>query len=134
MKLLLKTIAEKPTYTIGHLFVNDNYFCDTLEDTTRTGLKIFGKTSIPAGTYTVDWNWSNRFMRYMPELLSVPGFSGIRIHSGNTDQDTEGCILVGRNKVVGEVTNSRFYSDVLNRMIKSAYDKSEKITIEIDRI
>lgn len=118
MRLELKRIAKKPTYTIGRLYINEEYFCDTIEDTDR-GLnsymsleevkakKVKGKTAIPTDTYRVKITYSPRFKKDMPLIENVVGFDGIRIHSGNTVEDTEGCIIVGENKVVGKVINSK---------------------------
>lgn len=118
MRLELRRIAKKPTYTIGRLYINEEYFCDTIEDTDR-GLnsymsleevktkKIKGKTAIPTDTYRVKITYSPRFKKDMPLIENVVGFDGIRIHSGNTAEDTEGCIIVGENKVVGKVINSK---------------------------
>lgn len=124
MELTLKRIAKKDTYTIGKLYVDDEYFCDTLEDKDRgltsdmplediKKVKVYGQTAIPIGRYQVVMNMSTRFKKVMPLLLNVPGFDGIRIHSGNTAADTQGCILLGQNKVVGKVINSRIYTDKL---------------------
>lgn len=88
-----------PKSTIGRLFVNGEFECYTLEDRARPQeIKIPGATCIPCGTYWLAINYSKRFQRLMPELLKVPGFAGIRIHAGNTDADTEGCILVGASR------------------------------------
>lgn len=118
MRLELRRIAKKPTYTIGRLYINEEYFCDTIEDTDR-GLnsymsleevkakKVKGKTAIPTDTYRVEITYSPRFKKDMPLIENVVGFDGIRIHSGNTAEDTEGCIIVGENKVVGKVINSK---------------------------
>lgn len=124
MELTLKRIAKKDTYTIGKLYVDGEYFCDTLEDKDRgltsdmslediKKVKVYGQTAIPLGRYRVTMNMSSRFKKVMPLLLYVPGFDGIRIHSGNTAADTQGCILLGQNKVVGKVINSRIYTDKL---------------------
>lgn len=124
MELTLKRIAKKDTYTIGKLYVDGEYFCDTLEDKDRgltsdmslkdiKKIKVYGQTAIPSGRYRVTMNMSSRFKKVMPLLLNVPGFDGIRIHSGNTAADTQGCILLGQNKVVGKVINSRIYTDKL---------------------
>ena len=131
MNIELKRIAVKDTYTIGKLYIDGAYFCDTLEDKDR-GLEdnmpiekiMFLKkshiTAIPTGTYTVILNYSNRFKRIMPLVMNVKGFAGIRIHAGNTSEDTDGCILVGENKAKGQVLNSKdTYSRLLAR-IKSA--------------
>ena len=121
MNITIKRIALKDTYTIGHMYIDDVYFCDTLEDVVRPkGEKVYGKTAIPYGTYEVKWTYSPRFKRYMPLIDNVPGFAGIRIHSGNTAKDTEGCILVGQNKEVGKVLNSRGIVNKLYPIIKKA--------------
>lgn len=106
-KVEVKRMFMGSEYTIGKLYIDGAYFCDTLEDTVRTGEKVYGKTAIPAGTYKVKMTWSPRFKRYLPELLNVPNFSGVRIHSGNTATDTEGCLLLGLNKVKGRILNSK---------------------------
>lgn len=94
-------------YTIGKLYIDDNYFCDTLEDVVRSGEKVYGQTAIPAGKYKVKKTYSPRFKKKLPEILNVPGFSGVRIHSGNTAKDTEGCLLLGLNKTKGAVLCSQ---------------------------
>jgi hypothetical protein len=94
-------------------------------------IKVRGQTAIPLGTYIVKWTFSNRFQRYMPLVMDVPGFEGIRIHSGNSNADTEGCILVGENKIKGKVINSRVAVNRLYNMIQKADDSNEKITITI---
>lgn len=127
MDLLLKRIAHRDTYTIGKLFIDGVYFCDTLEDKDR-GLKqslpasvnrakkVKCATAIPTGRYQVTLKIrSQRFSQkkqyefcdgYLPRLINVPAFDGILIHIGNTNKDTEGCILVGRNTKVGKVLES----------------------------
>ena len=127
MELKLKRIARRDTYTIGHLYIDGQQFCDTIEDTDR-GLrqdlplsvnqsrKRKGITCIPSGRYQVTMGVkSHRFSQaaqykacngYLPRLLNVPAFEGVLIHIGNTARDTDGCILVGRNTVVGQVTKS----------------------------
>ena len=97
-----------PEYTIGKLYIDGAYFCDTLEDTVRPkGEKVSGTTAIPSGMYRVKKTMSPRFKKVLPEILEVEGFSGVRIHAGNTAKDTEGCILLGLNKVKGSVINSQ---------------------------
>lgn len=141
MNIILNRIAKKAKYTIGKLYINDQYFCDTLEDTDR-GLtqsmteqqikskKVYGETAIPTGTYKVIISYSNKFKKQMPLLLNVPGFAGIRIHSGNTEKDSLGCILVGKNKAVGKVLESRDTYSKLFSILQEA-DKKETIKITI---
>ena len=140
MKLTLKRIALRSTYTIGRLYVDGNYFCDTLEDTVRDlnkngkfdngEKKVYGKTAIPYGTYEIKWTYSPRFKKYTPQLMNVPSFEGIRIHSGNSSTDTEGCLLLGENKKVGMVLNSRATINKFYPLIKEACSNG-KVTIEI---
>lgn len=140
MKLTLKRIALRSTYTIGRLYVDGNYFCDTLEDTVRDlnkngkfdngEKKVYAKTAIPYGTYEIKWTYSPRFKKYTPQLMNVPSFSGIRIHAGNTSADTEGCLLLGENKKVGMVLNSRATINKFYQLIKEACSNG-KVTIEI---
>ena len=138
MKLTLIRKYKLPTYTIGKLYIDGEYFCDTLEDKDRGltddmtvsdigKIKIKNETAIPTGTYKITITYSNRFKKNMPLINDVKGFEGIRIHSGNTDKDTEGCILVGFNKVKGNVINSR---DTYNKLF-SILSKSNNITITI---
>ncbi len=133
MKLTLKRIALKDKYTIGHLYIDDKYFCDTVEDKVRDlskEKKVYGETAIPYGTYEVKWTYSNKFKKYMPLLVNVPQFEGIRIHSGNTAADSLGCIIVGQNKEVGKVLNSRSTVSKLYPIIEKGC-KAGKVTIEI---
>lgn len=140
MKLRLIRIYLSSNYTIGKLYINDKYFCDTLEDkvrdTNKDGrfdngeIKIHGETAIPYGTYRVIVNYSNHFQRNLPLLLNVPSFEGIRIHRGNTPADTEGCILLGENKTKGKVINSTQYELALTEKLTNA-QKNNKITIKI---
>jgi len=123
MIITLVRIAKKSNYTIGKLFINGEYYCDTLEDKVRdldNEEKIAGKTAIPEGQYKVIVNRSPKFKRELPRLLDVPYFDGILIHRGNTPEDTSGCILVGENKEVGKVINSTPYEVKLTKMIKEA--------------
>lgn len=143
MEILVKRVAKRPTYTIGKMFINGEYFSDTLEDTER-GLtqdtplsiiknkKIAGSTAIPTGRYEVIINRSPKFKRNLPRLQNVPGFDGILIHRGNTDKDTAGCILVGENKVVGKVINSTGYELKLVEILTKAQNNKELITITIE--
>lgn len=140
MKLELVRIANRPTYCIGKLYIDGVWFCDTIEDTDR-GLddsmsvdeilkkKIKGETAIPTGVYKIEITYSPKYKRMMPLLISVKGYSGVRIHSGNTSKDTEGCLLVGRNTKVGMVTDSRNTYQRLFARLQNAKD----ILIEIKR-
>lgn len=140
MKLTLNRIALRTTYTIGKLYLDDNYFCDTLEDTVRDlnkngkfdngEKKVYIKTAIPYGIYEIKWTYSPRFKKYTPQLMNVPSFEGIRIHAGSTPADTAGCILLGENKKVGMVLNSRATINKFYPIIKEACSKG-KVTIEI---
>ena len=134
MKLKVERLWKKPGYTVGRLYVDGKFFCNTLEDTVRdlnrVG-KIPGKTAIPYGEYKVVFNWSPKFGRNLPRLLNVPAFEGILIHPGNTADDSSGCILVGKNTEVGRLTESRYTSDKLNVLVEDAQRKGESITIEI---
>lgn len=142
MKLLLKRVALRDTYTIGKLYIDTHYFCDTCEDRARDierEGKEYGKTAIPYGTYKVtlgvqspkysqraSYDWCKG---YLPRLLNVPHFEGILIHAGNTAEDSAGCILVGENKVVGKVINSMATLKRLYGILKEAGDD---ITLTIE--
>lgn len=126
MKLELKRAYIGKTYTIGHLYVDGEFLCDTLEDIPRY-VKIMNETCIPTGDYKVILNESNRFKRVMPLLLQVPNFEGIRIHAGNTEADTSGCILVGKNTARGMLSESRATFDKIFSMMTKAKDGIEII-------
>jgi len=132
MQITTKTIAKKEAYTISRLYVDGAYFCDTLEDCIRSGVKVFGETAISRGTYEIQWTYSQRFKRFMPLLCNVPNFMGIRIHAGNTSKDTNGCILTGKNTVIGKVLLSRLYTERLYKLIKRAIDKKEHVWITLE--
>ena len=138
MKLLVKRIFNGPDYTIGRLYIDGMYFCDTIEDAVRNlpvvcpntlkgracecEGKVYARTAIPAGTYKVTMEHSPRFKRRLPYLHDVPHFLGILIHSGNTDADSAGCIIVGRNTVKGKVLESRATLDRLITKIEGEKD------------
>lgn len=143
MELLLKRIYKGDKYTIGKLYIDGEWFCDTIEDKVRSlhkdcpytpkgrnckcKEKIYGETAIPAGTYKVVLSYSNKFKRILPEILNVPHFLGIRIHKGNTEQDSAGCVILGENKVKGKVINSTPYEIKLVKLLEN----QENITITI---
>ena len=124
MKLTLKRIAKRTDYTIGRLTdEKGERICDTLEPTWRNykggELKVPRKSAVPEGTYPVVVTKSKKFGKYLPLLVGVPGFEGVRIHSGNTVNDTEGCILVGQNLIKGKVLLSRLTLEKLMRLIEN---------------
>lgn len=132
LKLIRKYCNE--TYTIGKLYIDGVYYCDTLEDAVRDlniENKVYAQTAIPSGIYKVVVTMSNKFKRLLPLLLNVPYFEGIRIHRGNTANDSAGCILLGENKVKGKVINSTHYEIDLTNKLLSAQNNKEEITIEI---
>jgi hypothetical protein len=127
MKLKLQRIYFKDTYTVGKLFVDDVYFSDTIEDKYRDlskEKKVYGQTAIPAGIYKVILSMSAKYKKIMPEVLNVPQFEGIRIHSGNTAEDSEGCIIVGRNKIKGKVIDSKITMEKLMEKLEGQKDIS----------
>lgn len=152
MELKIDRRYKGTEYTIGSLYVDGSYFCDTLEDVDRgidssmspadiTKKKIYGKTAIPTGTYQIDMNtvspkfkdrsWAKTYGGKVPRLLVVPGFDGVLIHPGNTASDTLGCILVGRNTIAGRVTDSTAtFHNLMKRML-DARVKGESISITI---
>lgn len=156
MKLLLKRIARKATYTIGRLYIDGERFCDTVEDKdrdlNRNGVfdngekKVYAETAIPNGTYEITmkvqspkfsmntkYNWwkVNGKYGYLPRLLNVPHFEGILIHAGTSAKSSAGCIIVGYNTIVGQVTDSMNVCKKLYPILKAASDRGEKITIEV---
>lgn len=143
MEIRVKRIARKDGYTIGQMSLNGDYFCDTLEDTDR-GLKdtmqvneilakkVKGQTAIPTGKYDVILTFSPRFKRVLPLLLNVKGYEGVRAHAGNQNKDTEGCLLVGENKVKGQVINSRATLERLMSVLLECEKRKEKVTILIE--
>lgn len=153
MEVKVRRIAKKEAYTIGKMYVNGEYVCDTLEDKDRgltsnmsvaqiCGVKIKGETAIPTGIYLVDMKTvSPRFggrAQYqfckgrLPRLCNTPGYQGVLIHIGNTAKDTEGCILVGENKERGKVLNSTATFRKLYPILKAADERGEQIYITIE--
>lgn len=153
MQLTVKRSYRGNDYTVGHLYVDGKFFCDTIEDTDRglnqrmpltqiKSIKIKGKTCIPYGTYAISMDipspkYSN-YAKYpyalvvkgkMPRVMDVPGFEGVLIHPGTTANDTEGCLLVGENKVKGKLMNSQATWKRLCSVLLKAYNNKESITI-----
>lgn len=131
IELHLTRIHLGSVYTIGRLCINGDYFCDTLEDQVRDQNKdgdldepdedkIYGATAIPYGRYEVVLSYSPKFKRILPELLNVNDFTAIRIHAGNSANDTQGCILVGKNRIKGYLTNSRITENALVARLHAA--------------
>lgn len=138
MLLEVKRDPSADGCTLGTLLVNGEFQCFTLEDVVREiqnvaveKWKIPGETAVPAGTYDLTVTMSTRFQRLLPLLLDVPGFAGVRIHSGNTAADTEGCILVGQIRDKAAVLNSRRAFNSLFPKINAAMKRGEKIQIKI---
>lgn len=134
MELTLNRIFLGSSATIGELLINDKHLCDTLEDRVRPeGEKVYGKTAIPEGKYEIELTHSPRFKKILPEILNVPNFSGIRIHTGNSSKDTEGCILVGTWDGEKEdwVGSSKIAFDKLMSLLEEATNNKEKITITV---
>jgi len=142
MKLTLDRKYKKPEYTIGKLYINGQYFCDTLEDKDRGltqdmdentifDIKVKGQTAIPKGIYKVEYTYSPKYKKYMLQVMNVPGFAGIRIHSGNNKDHTEGCILPGKNTKVGQVTCSRANTMQLTEIVKAAIRDGQNIELDI---
>ena len=153
MELIVDRKWKKDTYTISNLTIDGKWFCNVLEDMDRglddsmsvaeiKKLKKPSITAIPRGTYEVTLDVvspkysTNVFYKQVcngkvPRLLNVKGFEGILIHTGNTSEDSAGCLLVGVNKVKGQVLNSRETFKELYKLLKDKYDKGEKITIKI---
>lgn len=127
MKIKVDRIYKGESYTIGKMYLNGEYFCDTLEDAVRP-VKIPNETAIPAGTYKVEVTYSPKFKRDLPLLIDVPNYTGIRIHNGSNKDHTSGCILVGFNKTKGQLTDSHIMCKLLTKRLKSL---SEPIEIEI---
>lgn len=126
MKIEIKRLHKTENSTIGELTVDGVWECYTLEDKERL-VKIKGETAISKGTYKVIINKSNRFKRLLPLLIDVPSFEGVRIHSGNSNHDTEGCILVGLTRSNDYIGKSRKAFDKLFAKMQ----KAKEITITI---
>jgi len=137
LEFILNRIYKDKHHTIGRLYFKPrqnsddlSYICDTLEDPVRDK-KIAGITAIPSGRYEITLEDSPHFKRELPYLHDVPEFTGILMHAGNTPEDTRGCILVGENKIKGQVVNSRFWEREVTELIKAAIEDGQKVFITI---
>lgn len=153
MKVLVKRIAKKKLYTIGRVYIDDNYVCDSIEDVDRgitqntplskiRMIKVAHHTAIPTGTYDLTLSvksahfgqkeyYKKQCNGYLPRILNVPGFDGILMHRGTDQDSSSGCIILGYNTIVGKVTNSQKAYEAVYAKLKEASDKGEKITITI---
>ena len=155
MNINVKRTARKNTYTIGKVTIDGKYFCDSLEDTDRgvtqimpftsTGgakgywvtpdhgiiEKVYGKTAIPTGLYDACSYYWPKFKCYVVMLLRVPGFTGILMHNGMTSDHSEGCVLLGKNNIVGRLDGDRIYMDALVARVMAAEKRGEKVTVQI---
>lgn len=134
MRLVLTRYRFTPNSTIGRLGVDGVHVCDTLEDTwrPRTAVKVPARTAIPAGEYRVTVTPSPRFGKFLPLLNNVPGFSGVRIHPGNSQDDTEGCILPGTAGTKDNwVSDSKTAYAKVKAMIDAAIEAGQTVTIAV---
>ena len=136
MELLLKRDVFTEVSTQGQLSVNGEFECFTLEDKDRKlengGTKVFGETAIPRDRYKVELDWSPHFGKDMPHILDVPQFEGVRIHPGNYPRDTEGCILVGKERYEDFIRDSKIAFDALLAKLNLAWAQGEEVWLTID--
>lgn len=136
MNLLLHRQVLDPAFTLGSLFSDDEFLGYTCEDTDRGlengGKKIYGATAIPRGRYRVVLSWSERFQRYLPEVLGVPGFVGIRIHGGNRATDTLGCPLLGSERTADGVRNCKDVNLHLIALLEDAEHRKEEVWLTVE--
>ena len=136
IKVVRHTFTDKST--IGDLFIDDKWECYTLEDKVRENpvqsvdeWKIKGETAIPVGIYELIVDRSHRFQRQLPHILGVPGFTGVRVHAGNNDKNTEGCVLLGQNMKKNWIGKSRLAFDSFFEKLLEALAENKKVTLEI---
>lgn len=132
MEMLLQRRPSTRDCTVGRLYVGGALFCFTLEDVIREGPKVARETAIPPGRYRVEITPSQRFGRMLPILRDVPGFTGIRIHSGNTAADTSGCILVGQRAAIDGIEDSKLALAELQPQIAGALARLEDVWITVE--
>lgn len=148
MEIRIDRAWKKRGYTISRVYLDGVRFgdgkkwCNALEDEDR-GLtsdmtvdeilqkKVYGKTAIPTGKYLVTITWSPKFRKDLPLVNAVKGFTGVRLHSGNSPEDTLGCILFGENDKIGWISNSRYWSAMMTGIIKAAIDRGEKVYLKV---
>ena len=142
MEIEVRRTEFYPECTHGKLYIDDEYLCDTLEDqdrdfnrdgdiTDKGEGKVYGQTAIPRGRYELVLKVSARFGKTLPTILNVPGFTGVLIHSGNTPEETKGCILLGARQKRGRVMNSRFFMLRFMEIVKPAFEEGEKIYLSV---
>ena len=132
LRLIRDTFTDKST--TGKLFVDDVFECYIMEDMVRSGPKVYGQTAIPEGLYDLTIDDSPKYKRPMMHVINVPGFAGIRIHSGNTADDSEGCLITGRTRRPNWVGESKLALLPLFQKVKAAVDRREPVTIEITHV
>ena len=153
MKIVIKREVYRETYTIGKLYIDNEFFCNTLEDRDRgltsemslieiNGRKVMHETAIPSGTYEVSLDYvSPKFSQYpyymevcggrLPRLLDVKGFSGVLIHVGTNASHSSGCILVGNNTSIGQLSNGKKVFKELYKRLLDAKKEGKKIMLRI---
>lgn len=139
MRITVTRDKFNPKQTLGNLYIDGKFECYTLEDAMRevagqpvTSWKIPRETAIPRGEYPVEITWSNRFEKMLPILWGVPGFDGVRLHAGNTEADTEGCILLGDIRFATYIGASRIAVARVQAKIHAALDRKERVNIVIE--
>lgn len=145
MEIGVERKFKKPEYTIGRMYIDSQYFCDTLEDVVRDLKdingdgdftdpgegKVYGETAIPAGRYLVGIHYWLKHKKEVPAIYNVPGFTGILIHTGTNAKHTEGCLLIGQNKKPGTLENGAYFLNELTGMIRDAIEDKEDVYITI---
>mgnify|MGYP001588215606 FL=1 len=133
LSLIRDTFTEHST--TGKLFIENEFECYVLEDQDRKleagGKKVYGRTAIPRGRYKIELDWSPKYEREMPHLLDVPQFEGIRIHTGNRSEDSEGCLIPGQERIVDYVRSSKLAFDALLQKLNMAWANNEEVWLTI---